>query len=159
MIGKKLFTVLFLGILGTLIVIGAIKFLPIKKSFSHGHSAMNHPLQQGSVKAIDTIKELATVLKRNKPIIIKFHADWCGACTYIKEPFAELAHELSTINFYEINVDDQDLMSYIDEHKIAKDGVESLPTFVLRQGNTINEQIVGGMSKEKLATKIKNVFS
>ena len=32
MVGKKLFTVLFLGILGTLIIIGAIKFLPIQKS-------------------------------------------------------------------------------------------------------------------------------
>lgn len=159
MVGKKLFTVLFLGILGTLIVIGAVKFLPIQKSFSTGHSATEHPAKQGPVKLISDVKELAKIIKSKKPIAIKFYADWCGACNYVKGPFSEIANELPDVTFYEINVDDQDIMSYIDEHKVAKDGVEALPTFVLRQGDKINDQIVGGMSKEKLAEKIKKVFS
>lgn len=159
MIGKKLFTVLFLGILGTLVVIGAIKFLPIQKAFKQRHSKTEHPAKQGPVKLIANVKELAQALKRKEPMVIKFYADWCGACNYVKGPFAEIAHEMSDITFYEVNVDDQDIMSYIDEHKVAKDGVESLPTFVLRKSDKINDQIVGGMAKEQLAKKIKNVFS
>ena len=159
MVGKKLFTVLFLGILGTLIVIGAIKFLPIQKSLSQGHTATDHSGEHESVKKISNIKELAQIIKSKEPMVIKFYADWCGACNYVKGPFSEIAHELSNIKFYDINVDDQDIMSYIDEHKIAKDGIEALPTFVLRKKDSINEQIVGGMSKEKLAEKIKQVFS
>jgi thioredoxin 1 len=162
MIGKKLFTVLLLGVLGTLVVIGAAKFLPIQKLFlanhTQGHKS-SAASEHGPITAITTVDQLSKVLKSDNPMIIKFHADWCGACTYVKGYFPELAHELSHINFYEINVDDQDIMSYIDKHKIAKDGIESLPTFVFRHGDKINEQIVGGMNKQDMTKEIKKVFS
>lgn len=158
MIGKKLFSIVFLGVLGTLIIIGAVKFLPIQKAFQNNHSAQKHSIE-GSVKTIEDVNQLKKALKNTNPIVIKFYANWCGACNYIKEPFAEISNDLSDITFYEINVDNQEIMNYVDEHKISKDGIEALPTFVLRKGEKINEQIVGGMSKDKLTHKIKNVFS
>ncbi len=158
MINKKLFTVLFLGILGTLIVITAIKFLPLQKAFKQNHAAKDQAIQ-GTVTEINDASELKKALEGDNPVVIKFHADWCGACNYVKGPFAAVSNEVSNAHFYEVNVDNQDIMTYVDEHKVAKDGVEALPTFVLRQGDKVNEQFVGGMSKEKLAEKIKNAFS
>ena len=157
MISKKLFTVLLLGILGTLIVIGAVKFLPIQKSFQKNTTENN--CVKGLVTEIKEVDQLKKILEGVNPIIIKFYADWCGACNYVKGPFTKISNELPHIHFYEINVDNQDVMNYIDEHKIAKDGVEALPTFALRQGDKVNEQFVGGMSKDKLTEKIKNAFS
>lgn len=157
MVNKKLFTVLLLGILGTLIVIGAIKFLPIQRSLQKHHSIEDDP--KGSITKITDVDQLKKALQQSGPIIIKFYADWCGGCNYVKGPFAEASNELSHITFYEVDVDNQEIMNYVDEHKISKNGIEALPTFVLREGNKINEQIVGGMSKDKLAEKIKNVFS
>jgi len=157
MVEKKIFTVVLLGVIGTLIVIGAVKFLPLKKTFSPGHSATEHSTQQGPVEDITTEKQLTKILKKSHPMIIKFHATWCGACNYMKEPFAELAHELSDISFYEADVDNKDVMNYIDEHDVAN--VESLPTFVFFKKGKVIEQIVGGMKKEQLKKEIKQIFS
>ncbi|MFT6765493.1 MAG: thiol-disulfide isomerase/thioredoxin [Alteromonas naphthalenivorans] len=158
MIGKKLFTVLVLGVLGTLVVIGAAKFLPIQKLLSD-QTQSETPGQHGPVTDITTVDQFTKVLKSKKPMIIKFHADWCGACNYVKGPFAELAHEHSHINFYEVNVDNEDIMNYADEHKVAKDGVEGLPTFVFRHNDKVNEQVVGGKDKKAMAKDIKKFFS
>ena len=158
MISKKLFTVLLLGVAGTLIVIGATKFLPIQKSLQNSQSLENNGPEK-SVPEIKDVKQLKKIIQSDNPIIIKFHAHWCGACNYVKGPFTQISKELTHIHFYEVNVDNQDVMNYVDEHKIAKDGVEALPSFVLRQGNKVNEQFVGGMNKDKLTQKIKNAFS
>lgn len=160
MLGKKLFTVLFLGILGTLIVIGTIKFLPLKKTCqncTHEHGSKTTPPTQGPVTTISTVKEFTHALNSKKDMIIKFYANWCGACNYVKGPFAEAAHEFSNIHFYDIDVDNQDIMNYVDEHKIGK--VEALPTFLFFKNGKSVEKIVGGMNKEHLKKEIKQIFS
>ena len=98
-----------------------------------GHTATEHSGKHESVKIISNVEEFAQIIKSEKPMVIKFYADWCGACNYVKGPFSEIAHELPDINFYDVNADDQGIMNYIDEHKIAKDGIEALPAFILRK--------------------------
>lgn len=160
MINSKLTRVLVLGIVGTLFVITCVKFLPIKKVWKKNHTAQAHDdAQYGPVTQLKTEKEIEHVVKGKRPFVIKFFADWCGACTYVKMPFNEIAHSIHTVDFYEVDVDNQAVMDYIDKHKIAKDGIDALPTFILRDGSKVNEQIEGGMKKEELEQKIKKAFS
>lgn len=84
---------------------------------------------------------------RNKYIIIKFTAEWCGPCKKIHSLFKKLHteyHEIVSIAV--INIDNEEFSDLIESWKI-----NSLPTFFLLEKNTHHVlDYFSGASDEKL---------
>ena len=80
--------------------------------------------------------------------ILKFEADWCGACKQMKPVFSAVAKEEKGVAFETVNVDNQ--ASLADRYR-----VEMLPTIVaVRDGREVG-RLVGAQSATKLKKFVK----
>ena len=76
--------------------------------------------------------------------ILKFEADWCGACKKMKPVFASVSRSYGgSVAFQSIDVDKQ--ASLADNYK-----VELLPTFVAVKNGKVVGRTTGYMSAVKL---------
>ena len=166
---KKALVVVGLGVLGTIMVIGITQYLPITNNgyttCPHSEPLTNQVTSETSSLAPDSItsdvsssQELSTALAGNKPFVIKFYANWCGACSYVNSYYSELAQEIPNVDFYSVNIDNQDLMLEIDKMKIAKEDITYLPTFVMINPGKTHTQTTGAKKKEAMITDIKKAF-
>lgn len=90
------------------------------------------------------------VLESERPVLIDFYADWCGACKMMSPVVDEIAEELSnSIKVGKINVDEnQDLaMEY---------GIMSIPTILLIKNGEVTKTFVGVRDKEELKASLEN---
>lgn len=80
----------------------------------------------------------------NKPIVIDFYTDWCGACKYTAPIFDQVRTELSSdAEFVMVNVDNNRALA--DEY-----GVRSYPTFYLLNPSTMaKDKIPYNMTRDK----------
>ena len=93
------------------------------------------------------------VVQSKLPVVIDVYATWCGPCQYMSPIVEELEKELGSFyKFTKINVDEAREIS-------IQYGVTSVPTFVFIKNNQVMGKVVGAMSKEDLATKIKDALS
>lgn len=84
----------------------------------------------------NTEAELTKALETKKPIVLKFYADWCGACQKLKPMMAEVEKRLAgKALFYEIDVDSGGPLS---------SQINAIPTIVVfkERGQAV-EPIVG----------------
>lgn len=115
--------------------------------------------------AINTHEEIINVvtdinfdaaLKKGKPVIAKFWAEWCGPCQRMKPIFHELAREFGDkVTFVEIN----------EKHRhqnnlMSKYNIESLPTFIFfnKNGKQV-EKHEGSYEKEEFKKAIDNLIN
>jgi len=80
--------------------------------------------------------------------ILKFEADWCGACKKMKPVFASVAGSHSGVSFQTVNVDRQ--ASLADQYK-----VELLPTIVAVKDGRVVGRLTGYQSEAKLKSFVK----
>lgn len=90
------------------------------------------------------------VLKSKVPVLVDFWAPWCGPCQMMGPIIAELANEFSgdKVKIGKINVDESQAVA-------GKYKVMSVPTFFVFKNGEVVDQMVGGVSKEKLAAMLK----
>jgi len=94
------------------------------------------------------------ISSNSKPMVVKFSAPWCGACTMAKKPFEELAQEpaLSNIDFVNVNIDELQPLA-------TREGIEGIPTFnYIRNGVKIGQTVGLGDPnniKKQMRTTIK----
>ncbi len=105
-----------------------------------------------AVQEIDD-KQFKTSIKEGKPVIVKFYADWCGACKLMTPKFKRLSEEdaYSGLSFYDINAEKND-----EARKLA--GVDSLPFFAaFKDGELLEGTATSKIDKVKeLAERLAN---
>lgn len=84
-------------------------------------------------------------LQSSVPVFVDFWAPWCGPCQMMGPIVDELAQEYGAdkVKVAKLNVDDNQVVA-------GKYNVMSIPTFILFKNGEVVDQIVGGVSKEKL---------
>ncbi len=90
----------------------------------------------------DNFKEEA--LSSDIPVLVDFWAPWCGPCQMMGPIVKELAGELdSKAKMGKLNVDENPTVA-------GKYKVMSIPTFLVFKDGEVVDQMVGGVTKEKL---------
>lgn len=92
-------------------------------------------------------------LHSSTPVFVDFWAPWCGPCQMMGPIVEELAKEYGPekIKIAKMNVDESPLTP-------GKYQIMSIPTFIIFKNGQVADQIVGGVSKEKLKAFIeKNI--
>lgn len=161
---KKLITLLVLTVVGTLTIVTIIHLLPtIKKMTPLSQKITTQtavpPQQPIITQDISTQDQLETALASKRPMVFKFYAGWCGACTYVNSYYAELKEDLPDIDFYSINIDNQEIMQQVESKKLSKEGIVYLPTFLMIQSGKETKQLTGAKKKDDMIAEIKKAFA
>ena len=98
------------------------------------------------VKQIDT-KEFKEVIKEGK-VVVDLFATWCGPCKMLSPILDEISEEITTTEFYKIDVD--------DNQDVAREyNVMSIPTILIFEDGNLVNKIVGLRSREDLIEQFK----
>ncbi len=100
-----------------------------------------------------TQEVLDLIATSDKPVIIDFHAVWCGPCRQMAPMYSRLAERYAEkATFIKINIDD--LGGFATQYRI-----QGVPTFVFIKGGVEKHRIVGGGATEKqFAEKIDSLI-
>lgn len=101
---------------------------------------------------IATMKQYDTVCNCGKPVIIKYYAPWCQACTHMEPGYDKAAAKYKGAQFYTVNVDKAEFKPLIKKHKI-----EGLPTTIFHKNNKEVRRERGSMGAEEV-DRISDIF-
>ena len=86
----------------------------------------------------------AEVIKSEIPVLVDFWAPWCGPCQMMGPLVEELAGEYEgKAKIGKLNVDENGTVA--GQYKVM-----SIPTFLVLKGGEVVDQMVGGVTKDKL---------
>jgi len=95
-------------------------------------------------------KNFELAIKENGNIVIDFWADWCMPCKMLEPILEEVEKELN-IKLYKVNVDDYPSLA-------EKYNILSIPTLLCFKNGSLVGRITGAMSKQRLYSKLKEIF-
>jgi len=88
------------------------------------------------------------VIKSDVPVLVDFWAEWCAPCRAIAPILDELADDLSgKAKIAKVDVDKNPQLA-------GTFGIRSIPTLLIMKDGVVQEQMVGGQSKDVLAAKL-----
>ena len=107
----------------------------------------------GKIHNVSTIGQFESeVLESDKPVLVKFHAEWCGACKILTPRINELSSEYEgRVKFVTVDVD--------SAAALAKQyGIRSLPTvFIFNEGKEAGK-IIGAGNLASYREKLNSVI-
>ncbi len=93
------------------------------------------------------------VLQSHEPVLVDFHADWCGPCRALEPVVEELAQELAgRLKIVKLDVDQHNELS-------LRYGVQSIPTLILFHNGQEIERLVGFLPKPQLLQALEKHLS
>lgn len=105
------------------------------------------------MKTISNNTEFEEIIAGDKPVVLDFHADWCGTCRALL-PALEAAGEdyAEDIVIATINVDENPELT-------AQYGIKSIPTVFLMKNGAVVDQFTGVQSKTEINRRINQLIS
>ena len=101
------------------------------------------------VKEINA-EEYSEILNSSKPVVIDFHATWCGPCKVLSPILEELDDELEGVEFVKLDVDQHPQIA-------GQNQVMGVPTVVILKDGEVKDRFVGVQPKEVIKEKITSL--
>ena len=92
-----------------------------------------------------------SIINENRPVIVDFHAVWCGPCKTQSPTLKQLAEELGErVKIIKIDVDQNQAIA-------SKYQIQSVPTLMIFKNGTIIHKQAGVHTKAQLMSIITNL--
>ena len=101
------------------------------------------------VKEINA-EEYSEILNSSKPVVIDFHAPWCGPCKVLSPILEELDDEIEGVEFVKLDVDQHPQIA-------GQNQVMGVPTVVILKDGEVKDRFVGVQPKEVIKEKITSL--
>jgi thioredoxin 1 len=101
------------------------------------------------VKEINA-EEYSEILNSSKPVVIDFHATWCGPCKVLSPILEELDDEIEGVEFVKLDVDQHPQIA-------GQNQVMGVPTVVILKDGEVKDRFVGVQPKEVIKEKITSL--
>ncbi len=101
------------------------------------------------VKEINA-EEYSEIVKSSNPVVIDFHATWCGPCKVLSPILEELDNEIEGVEFVKLDVDQHPQIA-------GQNQVMGVPTVVILKDGEVKDRFVGVQPKEVIKEKITSL--
>ncbi len=100
---------------------------------------------------VETLADLNNVLAGGKPVVLKFHAGWCGPCKQLAPVVDGLATKYPEITFIAADAD-------IAEEIVSKYEITGLPSVAFFDSNGLSS-VLKGASAGAVTTTVEELAS
>ena len=101
------------------------------------------------VKEINA-EEYSEIVNSSNPVVIDFHATWCGPCKVLSPILEELDDEIEGVEFVKLDVDQHPQIA-------GQNQVMGVPTVVIIKDGELKDRFVGVQPKEVIKEKITSL--
>ena len=101
------------------------------------------------VKEINA-EEYSQIINSSNPVVIDFHATWCGPCKVLSPILEELDDEIDGVEFVKLDVDQHPQIA-------GQNQVMGVPTVVILKDGEVKDRFVGVQPKEVIKEKITSL--
>tara|TARA_B100001115_G_scaffold36908_1_gene27220 strand:+ start:248 stop:559 length:312 start_codon:yes stop_codon:yes gene_type:complete len=95
-------------------------------------------------------EEYAEIVNSSSPVVIDFHATWCGPCKVLSPILEELNEEIEDVEFVKLDVDQHPQIA-------GQNQVMGVPTVVILKDGEVKDRFVGVQPKEVIKEKINSL--
>ena len=95
-------------------------------------------------------EEYAEIVNSSSPVVIDFHATWCGPCKVLSPILEELNEEIEDVEFVKLDVDQHPQIA-------GQNQVMGVPTVVILKDGEVKDRFVGVQPKEVIKEKIASL--
>ncbi len=93
-----------------------------------------------------------SIINENRPVIVDFHALWCGPCKTQSPILKQLAEELGErVKVIKIDVDQNPMIA-------GRYQIQSVPTLMIFKNGEIKHKQAGVHSKAQLMSVLQNII-